>query len=151
MWMVIKLSKLLKLGQMLNPGSLQDIQRHHVDSQIHFRQCDQLLSQHTEPQGWAPRDSAMHSRPGITFTENPSFIKHGLVILHLPHLFCKAMLPKLCIQAMWQQQSLTVTRHFLTAVTRFSSPVFMAAELCFLLKTSWFNGVNSDAQHRSGT
>lgn len=78
--MVIKQSKSLKLGQMLNPDSLQDIQWHHVDSQIHFRKRDQLLSQHSEPQGWAPRHSAKLSRPGIAFTENPSFIKRGLVI-----------------------------------------------------------------------
>lgn len=78
--MVLKLSKSLKLGQMLNPGSLQDIQWHHVDSQIHFRKRDQLLTQNSEPQGWAPRDSATLSRPEITFIETPSFIKHGLVI-----------------------------------------------------------------------
>lgn len=78
--MVTKLSILLKVGQMLNPGSLQDIQQHHVDSQIHFRKRDQLLSQHSKPQGWPPRDSAMPSSPGITFIENPSFIKHGLAI-----------------------------------------------------------------------
>lgn len=39
----------------------------------------------------------------------------------------------------------------LTAVTRVTSPVFMAARLCFLLKTSWFSGLNSDTQHRSRT
>lgn len=80
MWMVIKLSILLKLGQMFNPASLQDIQWHHVDSQIHFRKRDQLLSQHSEPQGWVPRHSALLSSPGITFIKKPSFIQRDLVI-----------------------------------------------------------------------
>lgn len=39
----------------------------------------------------------------------------------------------------------------LTAVTRVTSPVFMAAKLCLLLQTSRFNGLNSDTQHTSGT
>lgn len=146
MWMVIKVSIQLKVGQMFNPASLQDIQGHHVDSQIDFRKRDQLLS----PTGLGSKDSAMLSSPGITFIENPSFIKHGFVVYISLICFAKLRSQSFAYNPRGSSSHCCSTP-LVTAVTRVTSPAFMAAKLCLLLKTSWFNGLNSDTPHRSGT
>lgn len=67
-----------------------------------------------QPQGWAPRHSAMLPSPGTTLIENP-FYSTWPSYFHLPHLFCKAVQSKLCIGTTWQQQqSLTVTLSLLS-------------------------------------